>query len=266
MRLGRRSRGEPVVSVAARVVQGPPVPRETRVTGPLRDLRFWPETPHVVFDRVTAERVDFSGLQLWAFLADNCRFVDCDFSGISVEGLPFASGGSEFERCRFERSQIGDFGNVRLVGCEFIDAELSGWFTWHADIVECRFSGPLRTVVFEGSSHDGRSRNDFRGNDFRDADLDDVAFRGGIDLDAQSLPTGNEYVRLRDVKTRVKRARRELRRLPDMTMREEALAMLDLFARVFTHEPDVFTKRSFILEMADDESVGLAVLEALELA
>jgi hypothetical protein len=128
------------------------------VSGELRDLRFEPETPHLLLDHVTAERVDFSGLRFWAFYAEACRFLDCGFSGVEVEWLPFASGDSVFERCRFERSQIGDFGDVLLERCEFLDANLNGWFSWVADIVDCRFAGRLRGVVFQGSDPDGRAR------------------------------------------------------------------------------------------------------------
>jgi hypothetical protein len=265
VRFWRRRTDKPALKVSARVVEGLSPPPETRVTGVLRDVRFAPETPNVLLDHVTAERVDFSGLRFWAFQTDECRFVDCNFSRVDVEWLPFANGGSVFERCCFERSRIGDFGDVRLERCEFVNANLNGWFTWQADIVECRFAGRLRGVVFRGTDVDGQDRNEFRGNDFGDADIDDVAFRGGIVLDVQLLPTGEEYVRLRDLKARVTRARRELGHWQDVAEREAALKMLDVVADVFTEEPDVFTKRAFIVEMADDdEQLGRSVLELLE--
>lgn len=148
--------------------------------------------------------------------------------------------------------------------CEFVDADLSGWFSWDADIVGCRFAGRLHGVVFQGSDIDGGRRNEFRGNDFRDADLEDVGFSGGIDLDAQRLPSKPEYVRLRNVPKRVKRTCRKLERWPDPEERKAALEALDLFARVTSEEPDLFTKRDFIIEMADDPEVGRTVLELLE--
>jgi hypothetical protein len=51
------------VCVSAREVEGPTQPRETQVREDIRDLRFEPETPKVVLEAVTAERVDFSGLR-----------------------------------------------------------------------------------------------------------------------------------------------------------------------------------------------------------
>ena len=94
---------------------------------------------------VTAERVDFSGLRFWAFEADKCRFVDCDFSRVCVEWLPFADGSSLFERCRFERVEIGDFGDVRLEGPDAIAAGIAA-FGWRP-ILSTLYTAGLCTLV-----------------------------------------------------------------------------------------------------------------------
>jgi hypothetical protein len=47
----------PAVGVSAREVEGPPPPRETRIRTDLREIRFEPETPNVVFEAVTAHRL-----------------------------------------------------------------------------------------------------------------------------------------------------------------------------------------------------------------
>lgn len=159
------------------------------------------------------------------FQTERCTFIDCDFSGVHVKWLPFGDGGSVFRRCSFRGASIGDFGDVRLERCDFTNADLQGWFTWDADLVECRFGGRLSGVVFNGGDVEGTHENEFVGNDFRDADLDDVAFRLGVDLDAQLLPEGHEYVRIRDVPSRVTEACREVRHWPD---RHAALQMLDV--------------------------------------
>jgi uncharacterized protein YjbI with pentapeptide repeats len=143
-----------------------------------------------VLEDATAERIDFSGLRFWCFTAEDCRFVDCDFSRVEAEWLPFASGDSLFRNCRFDGARIGDFGEVRLERCQFVDADLEGWSTWTANLVGCRFVGRLSGVVFNGRDGEGTRTNEFVGNDFRDADLDDVAFRFGIDLNSQLSSEG----------------------------------------------------------------------------
>jgi hypothetical protein len=71
------------------------------------------------------------------------------------------------------------------------------------ELVDCTFSGVLQTAVFKGAVPPqdqkavGRVRNEFRGNDFSACRLIDVGFRGGIDLDAQRLPTDPKYLYLR---------------------------------------------------------------------
>jgi hypothetical protein len=253
----------PTVRVSAREVEGPPPPRETRIRTDLRDIRFEPETPNVVLERVTAERVDFSELSFWAFTAEDCRFIDCDFSRVEVEWLPFAGGDSLFRDCRFDGARIGDFGDVRLERCQFADADLEGWFTWTADLVDCRFAGRLSGVVFNGRDAEGSRTNEFVGNDFREADLDDVDFRD-IDLDAQLLPQGDEYIRLRDLQERVNTVRKTVKTWPQDAARAGAEQMLSLVESVYKDESDVFTKRSFLLEMADSPEIGERVLELLE--
>jgi hypothetical protein len=241
------------------------MPPETRIRSDLEDVRFEPASENVVLEHITAKNVDFSGQRFWRFNADDCRFIACDFSRIAVEWLPFANGGSLFRNCRFNGSRIGDFGEVRLERCQFVDADLDGWFTWSADIVECRFAGLLRGVVFSGRDPDERRTNEFVGNDFRDAELDDVAFRFGIDLDEQLLPETDEYIRLRDINGRVRRARGDVRQWPSDTDREAALWMLEMVESVHEDEPDVFAKREFLIGLADSPEIGARVLDLLSL-
>ena len=261
-RLRRLLFPEPEVRVTAREAEGPTWPEETKITADLRDVRFEPETLNIELEGVTTERVDFSGLRFHSFLTERCKFFDCDFSKVQVEWLPFGDGGSLFRGCSFEGASIGDFGDVRLERCDFTDANLEGWFTWEADLIECRFAGRLREVVFNGRNVEGSRQNEFVGNDFREADLDGVAFRLGIDLDAQLLPEGPEYLRIRDLPSSVEQARDQVRRWskPD---REQGLQMLQLIETVYSGEPDVFTKRAFLLEMSDSREVGKRVLELL---
>jgi hypothetical protein len=252
----------PTVRVEVREVEGPAWPEETRITRDLEDLRFQPATPNVVLENVTARRVDFSGLRFWIFAAEDCRFIECDFSRVEVEWLPFANGDSLFRDCRFDGARIGDFGDVRLDRCQFVGADLEGWFTRTADLVDCRFAGRLSRVVFNGRDVEGSRTNEFVGNDFREADLDDVDFRD-IDLDAQLLPQGDECIRLRDLQERVNAVRKTVKAWPQDAARAGAEQMLSLVESVYEDESDVFTKRSFLLEMADFPELGERVLDLI---
>jgi hypothetical protein len=72
-------------------------------------------------------------------------------------------------------------------------------------MIDCAFpETTVRASVFHGISRAvqegsaGRERNEFIGNDFSSADLVDVDFRGGIDLEKQVLPTGSDYIYIAD--------------------------------------------------------------------
>jgi hypothetical protein len=78
-------------------------------------------------------------------------------------------------------------------------------------MIDCGFpETTVRASVFHGISgaaQDGspkRKRNEFIGNDFSSADLIDVDFRGGIDLEKQMLPTGSEYIYIADTQVAAK--------------------------------------------------------------
>jgi hypothetical protein len=90
---------------------------------------------------------------------------------------------------------------------------LDSWFCFAVELVGCSFSGQLHKAVFNGrlptEKRDvaGRSTNQFEGNDFSRAKLLDVAFRTGIDLSNQRLPSGPEYSYLEDAPSAVRQAR-----------------------------------------------------------
>lgn len=91
----------------------------------------------------------------------------------------------------------------------------------------CTFSGRLRKAVFNGTvPHDtramlGREHNEFGGNDFAAMDLLDVAFRTGIDLSKQRLPSGPEYLYLPAAADAIQRARAEVLGWHDLDLRRQ---------------------------------------------
>jgi hypothetical protein len=148
---------------------------------------------------------------------------------------------SEYVECSFDGSRLagGHWGRARFVRCSFREVRLRRFFGFDAEFVDCTFSGRAEAMVFHGSPIDGpedvqaladavadllgpaeraalqaridrsepRTVNEFRGNDFSGMELVDVGFRRGIDLRAQILPVGADYVLVPDARAAVARAR-----------------------------------------------------------
>ena len=100
-------------------------------------------------------------------------------------------------------------------------------------MVDCVFSGRLEEVVFNGTVplekryflH--REHNEFHGNDFSGVDLIDVAFRRGIDLTQQRLPTGPQYLYLPDAAAALAYAQAEVAKWQgDAELRKTALGWI----------------------------------------
>jgi hypothetical protein len=133
------------------------------------------------------------------------------------------------------------------------------------EFLDCAWSGRLIDCEFEGSSSRVpgaiRPRNDFSGNDFTDADLVRVAFLEGIDLDAQRLPQGDDYLVIDDPVARATAAERVVLSWPASPGRDRALRWLDGFrwspmakqAKVLTRRSEVMVKfpdiRDAVLEL-----------------
>jgi hypothetical protein len=116
------------------------------------------------------------------------------------------------------------------------------WTCFEAEFIDCTFTGRLQTCIFNGTVSEedrpwvGRERNEFRGNDFSGAELVDVAFRTGIDLDQQRLPTGPDYLYVPDAAAAIERAQRgladwmpdtEFQRLAQVIVTVQASAVAD---------------------------------------
>lgn len=187
----------------------------------------------------TLEGHDFSGLKLKQFTAVRSRLIHCHFDRTSFAQACFGGGlhRSDYEECSFDRSQITAVapGNARFERCTFKDFVIKEFFGLKTEFVDCVFSGTIRKAVFRGSIPEpdqestGRTENAFSGNDFRDAKLEDVGFRGGIDLEKQRLPQGPHYVYLLDAARSVEEARLKIIGWQDLEVRRGALAILKGF-------------------------------------
>lgn len=180
--------------------------------------------------------VDLGGRRLEQFSAEGCRFEACRFDGAVIESASFGAGRlvSEYVGCSFDGAKLrmGPGGYARFVDCTFENSVIEHWFCFTVEIVGCTFSGRLKKVVFNGSVPSdkqgtaGRRVNQFEDNDFSRARLADVAFRTGVDLTRQRLPSGEEYAYIDDAAVAVRRARRAFNVWEDPEMKKRARGVL----------------------------------------
>lgn len=194
------------------------------------------DSRRVVLDHVRLHGVDFSGRRLTQFSSAGSSLVACRFEKAVVDDASFGGGleMSEYVDCRFDGARIrfGPGGFARFVRCSFREVDLRDWFCFAVELVECTFSGRLRKAYFNGTvpedkgQYVGRDRNEFRGNDFSGMELIDVAFRTGIDLTEQRLPSGPEYVYLQNAVAAIRRARASVISWQDLDRRQAAMALI----------------------------------------
>jgi len=185
------------------------------------------EPSEVTYDDMNANRVviehqnvvgeNFGGQRISQFVSIESRFDSCTFDGIEIASASFGAGRgmSEYVGCSFmdARIHMNAGGFARFIDCSFEKVQIDHWFCFAVELIGCTFSGRLSKAIFNGSvpadNHGmaGRVVNRFEGNDFSRADLVDVSFRTGIDLDKQRLPSGDGYVRLADAVDAMRRAR-----------------------------------------------------------
>jgi hypothetical protein len=197
--------------------------------------------------------MDLSGADVALFDAAGATFQRCDFRrAVLRHGTLGGAPGTVYRDCRFERADLRGVhpGGARFEGCEFADVRLEKWLCFTAEFVGCRFAGRLAEVVFRGrvfppgsALAGGRERNEFAGNDFTAAELVGVAFVGGIDIGAQRLPDGPQYVRVPSAPDRIARARGEIRGWPAEEARA-ATVLLDFYSRRgYEEQAELFVRR-----------------------
>ncbi len=239
--------------VDVRVIDHPRVP-ELVVRQSVAGTRFEPPPrTHVQFRNAHANEVDFSRAHFYIFASSGCLFTRCDFQHVRVAYGGTLSGRSQtvYRDSRFDGADLSplDPGTARFERCTFDRANLEGWNCFDTEFVDCHFAGRIEGVKFWGHSpglkiFKRRRVNEFRGNDFREVELIDTQFTGGIDLQAQQLPTGDAYIRLDRIDDRIARVREEILRWPDGRARHEALVMLMIYeGRPRQKQVELFTRR-----------------------
>jgi uncharacterized protein YjbI with pentapeptide repeats len=230
----------------------------------------------VALHRATITDVDFRSARFDKFTLGGCLFDRCDFRGLKLDRrlapLFVALPRSVFRDCRFDGADLrhAHLGQSRFERCTFDDARLEDSDTGGAEFIGCRFAGPLARVTFFGAPPSAvtkqldppRRRNEFRANDFRDAELLDVAFVDGVDMDRQRFPEDELHVRVERFQRRLPKARAEIKQWYDRE-RAPALAMLaTLEAR--WRDQDIVVARRWTPRIKAPDRVQARVWELLE--
>ena len=213
-----------------------------------------PSGGRVEFQNVQFKDVDFRHVRFELFIGSGSVFTACDFREARIGAGHLGNLAQTIYRgCRFDRAHLAGVDPLyaRFEQCSFDLADLTQWRAFHAEFVECHFRGRIVEAKFGGKLGDTaaarirppRVRNEFRGNDFREATLVSCSFFDGIDLSAQLLPTGPEYIILDNIRERISRARAAISRWQDDGVREEALLMLRAYESVSRGQDQLFAAR-----------------------
>jgi len=196
-----------------------------------------PRDKCVVLERARLRGENYSGRDLLWFASVGSRLEGCRFDKVSIESASFGSGRetSEYIECTFDgaRLDMAAGGNARFIRCSFRDVLIRDWFCFAVELVDCIFSGQMHKCVFNGTvpknrrSFLGRERNEFHGNDFSALDMVDVAFRTGIDLARQRLPSGLSYLYLPDAAEVVEQTRAAVIGWKNPELRRSALVIVN---------------------------------------
>lgn len=221
------------------------------IAGAVRDRRV-ELAAGAVFHEATVSGCDLGGQRVPLFQAVATTFESCNFNRVRLDGgtlgvLPFAA----YRDCDFTRADLSRTlpGIARFERCQFDHTRIDKWFAFQAEFVDCTFSGPIKSVRFHGTVEPtelaprvGRTANEFRGNDFSRADLVDVEFVGGIDIDRQRWPASSDYRRIDRLPDRLHAASRVVERWPPSPDREIALAELATLTAVYRRQPSMIRR------------------------
>ncbi len=237
-----------------------------------------PDDERVVeLHRATLTAIDFRRARFDRFSLGGCLFDRCDFRGLKVDRrlapLFAATPRSVFRDCHFDGADLrrARLGQSRFERCTFDDARFEGSRTEAAEFVDCRFAGPLDGVTFHGAPwgpeakhlDPPRRRNEFRGNDFRDAELIDVAFVAGVDMDRQRFADDEMHVRIEGFQRRLAKARAEIKHQWYERERAPALLMLAALAARW-RDQDVVVARRWTPRIKASDRVQARVWALLE--
>jgi len=188
---------------------------------------------------------DYSRQTLDQFVSVGSTFTGCRFDRARINDAGFGAGMEQTELvgCSFDGTSLRALGGfTRFVRCTFRNLRATQVVPDYLEFVDCTFTGRITGLRFWGAPPDGagryagvvnaqrgagtlpvppgyrelalREHNQIHGNDFSDAQLVKVEFRFGVDLTAQKLPVGEDYVYVPDPGSTVPGAVAELAHSP----------------------------------------------------
>ena len=190
-----------------------------------------PDLQLVRVDHQHVANADYSGQALDQFSAHGSTFTDCRFDKVKFKHAALGVGMevSRYLGCSFDGAALTALGGyVRFEKCTFRNLKVTKSAPDYLEFVDCTFTGRITGLQLWGAPLNAsdryardtaslarrgeqeppgyrelvlRKRNDIRGNDFSSAQLVGVEFRFGVDLSAQELPTGDDYLYLPDAET-----------------------------------------------------------------
>jgi hypothetical protein len=195
---------------------------------------------HYRFESVTASGARFRLDEISLFVSAS-RFRECAFrqerrgpiGGHTEADGSFGHGvRSTYQECLFDHVDFGQRGggfspgDARFERCTFRFCNWRWLMADRADFVDCAFEGLMKRAWFYGVDPEDPDRvNEFARNDFTRAKLRGVEFRAGLDLTDTKLPTGPEYLRLDELRSRIAGAREAIETWPEAERRHAEIVL-----------------------------------------
>ncbi len=172
---------------------------------------------YLIIDSERLRNRSFDSVQLDKFTAINSRFRDCSFVNARIRDACWGGGRkrTDYIGCTFDGARFGSVspGNARFVDCSFERVQISEFLAHDVELINCRFSGVIDKGFLNGRrerSNVGwfeRRRNRIVRADFSECELRDFAFRTGIRLQQERLPSGARYVFIDDLRASLEGAK-----------------------------------------------------------
>ncbi|GLX99127.1 hypothetical protein [Herbidospora sp. NBRC 101105] len=200
---------------------------------------------------------DFGGQKLTDLvIGEGSRLTRCDFTRAVLRGGSLGAGvlPTEYLECDFSGARLKRVspGRASFISCVFNGVQITDMMSLEAEFIDCTFTGLLKSVTFSATPDllDDRllrTRNRFTGNDFSGAELREVGFRGGVDLDAQHLPGGDGFLLLRQAAGILTEAMKDIATWTSKPDRDEASIVTGvLLDETAAGQRDLFIATSFL--------------------
>lgn len=190
---------------------------------------------HTILENQNYKKADFSNIATKQLTIINCSFEDCSFDDMKVGEICFGGGKSfsTYTNCSFKNAKFSSIapGFAKFFGCTFSNVAIKKFLCTSVDIIDCTFSGKIQGSFFNAkpiscNRPDGETKNTIESNDFSNVDFKDVAFRGGVDLSMQSLPSSEQSILLIGAEEILRNAYSKIISWSDLELRRQCLNLI----------------------------------------